>query len=220
MSKLHKVSHGGRFQMLLNVEYQLKDKNGKVKPMFQDNKLGKFLLNTFRKFITNPINEAGQVKDGFFNHLAAYGVRINGLTGNWTNTMVITNTITDTGRAAAASRLGGAGSEALFDKIGQGTGVAAAAASDTALGAEKDASGGASTTHAISAATQSRVTTTVTNDTAQSVGTISEAATIAVTESGLFNAATGGVMLCRQTFSAVNVVNGDSLQITWKIKFA
>jgi hypothetical protein len=58
-------------------------------------------------------------------------------------------------------------------------------------------------------ATGSRVTTTVTNDTAQLVTTFSSAdglsGTSAVTESGVFNASTGGTMLCRQVFSALNI---------------
>jgi hypothetical protein len=99
-----------------------------------------------------------------------------------------------------------------------GTGTVAPAAGDTALGAEKDEAGAATTTH--KSATASRVTTTVTNDTAQDVVTFNYTATLAVTESGVFNAATAGTMLCRQTFSAVNVVNGDSLQFTWKVKAA
>ena len=70
------------------------------------------------------------------------------------------------------------------------------------------------------AVTVSRVTTTVTNDTARLVGTITEAATLAITESGVFNADTAGTMLCRQTFSAVNVLSGDSLQFTWSIACA
>ncbi|MFC1999895.1 hypothetical protein ACFLXE_03955 [Chloroflexota bacterium] len=40
----------------------------------------------------------------------------------------------------------------------------------------------------------------------------------AITESGVFNAniATGGTLLCRQTFPVVNKGVGDTLEITWK----
>src|SRR3989338_3066540 len=62
----------------------------------------------------------------------------------------------------------------------------------------------------------SRVTTDVTNDTAQLVLTFNFTASFAVTESGVLNAASVGVLLARQTFSAINVANGDSLQVTWK----
>ena len=101
--------------------------------------------------------------------------------------------------------------------------MAAAAATDTALGTGVTAAGGADGgVHVLPTAsvTASRVTTTVTNDTAQLVGTVAETATIAITESGVFNLDTAGVMIARQVFTAINVVNGDSLQFTWKIKAA
>ena len=42
-------------------------------------------------------------------------------------------------------------------------------------------------------------------------------ATGAVTEAGIFNAASGGDMLCRTVFSAVNKAASDSLAITWVV---
>ena len=62
------------------------------------------------------------------------------------------------------------------------------------------------------------MTTTVTNDTAQVTKTFTVTGTFAVTEAGLLNASSAGTLLCRQVFSAVNVLNGDSLQITWKVQ--
>jgi len=41
-----------------------------------------------------------------------------------------------------------------------------------------------------------------------------------VTESAVLNASSAGTMLCRQTFSAINVADGDTLQITWKVTVA
>lgn len=38
-----------------------------------------------------------------------------------------------------------------------------------------------------------------------------------VQKSGLFTAATGGVMMAENTFSAVNLLSGDQLQIEWTI---
>lgn len=130
--------------------------------------------------------------------------------------------IADAGRAVVSARLYGTAS-AAYGSIGQGTSTTAFSASQTALvtGVKGDGTGDGGV-HAIPTAsvTASSVTTTVTNDTAQFVGTIAETATIAVTESGLFNADTNGTMLARQTFTAVNVVSGDSIQFTWKIKNA
>lgn len=187
-----------------NVEYRHFDKYGNAKPMFQENALCRFLI---KKEVLNPnwINES-------------WGYLIQPFLGFWRGYRVVANLVTNAGKAAIASRINGSGSEALFDKIGWGTGATAAAAGDTALGAEKDAAGGASTTHVVSAATCTRVTTTVTNDTAQMVGTATATGTIAITESGVFNAASAGTLLARQVFTAVNVVSGDSIQFTWKIQ--
>lgn len=46
------------------------------------------------------------------------------------------------------------------------------------------------------------------------------AATGAVTEAGIFNAASSGTMLCRTVFSVVNKASTDSLQITWTVTLA
>jgi hypothetical protein len=130
--------------------------------------------------------------------------------------------IATAGRAVVSARLYGT-SLAAYGAIGQGTGVTGFTTGDTTLGTEVKADGtAASGVHCIATAsvTASSVTTTLTNDTAQFVGTVAETATIALTESGLFNADTNGTLLARQTFSAVNVVSGDSIQFTWKIKNA
>jgi hypothetical protein len=105
-----------------------------------------------------------------------------------------------------------AGSYTAFDYIGVGTGTTAATYTNTTLVTEITDSG-----LARAASTGTLTTTTVANDTAQFVKQFSVTATQAVTESAVFNAASSGTMLCRQTFSAINVVNGDTLQITWKV---
>lgn len=130
--------------------------------------------------------------------------------------------IATAGRAVVSARLYGTAS-AAFGAIGMGTGTTAFATTDTALQTGVAADGTAdSGVHVLPTAsvTASSVTTTLTNDTAQFVGTVSVTGTIAVTESGLFNADTNGTLLARQVFSAVNVVSGDSIQFTWKIKNA
>ena len=102
-----------------------------------------------------------------------------------------------------------------FDYIGVGTGTSAATATDTTLGTETTDTG---LTRAAGSGTN--ITTTVAYDTFQLVKTFSPSGSKAVTESGVLNAATTGVLLCRQTFSAINVTNGDTLTITWKVKVA
>jgi hypothetical protein len=67
---------------------------------------------------------------------------------------------------------------------------------------------------------ESRVTGTQTEASAnqyRSVGTISYSTTKAITEHGLFNDASAGTLMDRTVFSAVNVVNGDSIQFTYTL---
>jgi hypothetical protein len=100
-----------------------------------------------------------------------------------------------------------------FDYIAVGTGTTAATATDTALETEITDTG---LTRA--AGTGTNVTTTVDYDTFQLVKSFSPTGAKAVTESGVLNASSGGILLCRQTFSAINVTDGDTLTITWKVK--
>ena len=207
-SKLTKVQMAlaGLIPLDTNVEIIHRDANGNVKAIFQENELAISLI------------KAGHLSPLWINQW--YAPMISWARGHWSNKKHNRNLVPTAGKAAVASRINGNGAEAGFDKIGWGTGTTSPFAGYTALEAEKDLAGGASTTHVISAPTVSRVTTTVTNDTAQWVGTATATGTIAVTESGVFNAATAGTLLCRQTFTAINVVSGDSIQFTWKVAAA
>jgi hypothetical protein len=132
--------------------------------------------------------------------------------GKIIDTRSIRNLVVNAGKAQVAGLINGATSGA-FTYIAVGTGTTIPSATDTALQAEIIDSG-----LARASATCTRITTSVTNDTAQLVVTFNVTGTKAVTESGVFNQSTGGTMLCRQTFSAINVQSGDSLSITWKIQ--
>lgn len=183
----------GKTHTLENVRYELRDKNGNVKPMFQENALFRFLL---KHGIVSP-----------------YAPKVPYLLGTWGTAKVLSNLVVNAGLAGTASRINGAGAEAAFTYIAIGIGTVAPAAGDTTLGSEITTGGGARAN-----ATASRVTTTVTNDTARLVHTFSFTAGFAVTESGVLNAASTGTLLARQTFSAINVASGDSLQVTWDFK--
>lgn len=180
-----------RFRIRENIEIVHLGKNGKVKPIFQENKLFTWLL------------KKGIVQNTF--------PKIPFLLGRWAMSKNISNLITNAGFAGVASRINGDGSEAAFTYIAVGTGTNAANVTDTTLQTEATDSG-----LSRAAATTSRTTTDVTNDTSQLVKTFSVTGTKAITESGAFNASSAGVLLARQTFSAINVADGDSLQITWK----
>ena len=121
------------------------------------------------------------------------------------------NLIPTAGKAATAGLLVGIVTD-FFDYLAIGTGTTAAAAGDTTLQTEI-ASGGGSR----AAATLSRVTTSVTNDTAQLVYTWTFSSSFAVTECGVFSASSGGTLLARQVFAALNVASGDTLAITYKV---
>lgn len=209
------IDKGIRVQMALaglvpldaNVEMIHFDAQGNRKAIFQENELAITLI------------KAGKLSPHWIN--SWYAPLISWALGHWSMSKNFRNLVTSAGKAGAASRLNGSGAEALFDKIGWGTGATAPAIGDTTLQTEVNLSGGAASgVHVISAATASRVTTTVTNDTARLVGTATASGTIAITESGVFNLSTNGVLLCRQTFSAINVVTNDSIQFTWSIACA
>ena len=170
-----------------NVEYVLRDRNGNIKPIFNLNFIGRILKKR------------------------GYNVPIFFLFGRWKNSLNISNLVTNAGLAGEASRNNGAGAEAAFTYIAIGIGTTAANVTDTTLESEITTAGGAR-----GAGTASRVTTDVTNDTAQLVLTYNFTGTFAVTESGVLNAASVGTLLSRQVFTAINVVSGDSLQVTWK----
>ncbi len=53
----------------------------------------------------------------------------------------------------------------------------------------------------------------------RSVGTITYTATRAIVEHGLFNASSGGTLMDRSVFTAINVVTDDSIQFTYEITF-
>jgi hypothetical protein len=97
--------------------------------------------------------------------------------------------------------------------IGVGTGATGAgrtaAASDTALSTEVETR---------AAGTESTVTTSQTGDTYQTVGTISITDTRAIDESGCFDALTNGNLITSATLNVINLLNGDSLQLTWKVQ--
>lgn len=130
----------------------------------------------------------------------------------------IFNTITSAGKAGAALVIQGSHSPAnVYKFIAIGSGSTAAAVGDTALGTEIT-----SPSLKRIAATASRVTTNVTNDSSRLVHTFSSTATQAVNEVGVFNSATvsGSTLLSRKTITTKNLVSGDTLQVTHTLIFA
>jgi len=112
------------------------------------------------------------------------------------------NLVVSTGLNYICSRMKDATATAM-SHMAIGTGTTAAAAGDTALGSQLDI--------------QSLTSTTVSTNTIQYVASFGTGLTGAVTESGIFNAASSGTMLCRVVFSAVNLSSTDTLQVTWTL---
>ena len=179
-----------------NVEIKVFNADGSVKKLFKRNLLGDFLFRI-----------------GIDVRFFATGVMVEKLS--------YSNLITNVGLADVAGLINGSTSPASFEFIGIGTGTGAASATDTTLGTEINEDGNPSFSTRGVAGTVSRTTTTVTNDTATIVRTFTIGAfTPAVTEAGLFNAATGGTLFARRVFAALNLVDGNNLQITYNVSNA
>lgn len=96
--------------------------------------------------------------------------------------------------------------------IGWGTGVGTAAVGDTTLFTEETADGRV-------AATESRVTTTVTSDTAQFVATLTASAARNITNAGVFDVVDpGGNLIQKSDHATVPLVAGDSIQYTFRLQ--
>lgn len=121
------------------------------------------------------------------------------------------NLVVSSGLAYIASRMKDATATAMTH-MAVGTGTTAAAAGQTALVTENARVALTSTTI---------VTTNVTGDAVQYVATFNPGTgTAAITEAGIFNAASAGTMLARVAFSVINKGALDTLTITWKVTVA
>ena len=123
--------------------------------------------------------------------------------GNITQETVVPNLVVTSGKDFIAERMKDATTTAM-SHMAIGTGTTAAAAGDTALGSE--------------AGRVSLTSTTVTNNAVAYVATFGAGTgTGAITEAGLFNASSGGDLLCRTVFSVINKGAADTLGITWTV---
>lgn len=115
----------------------------------------------------------------------------------------IPNLVVTTGKNYVASRIKDATATAM-SHMAIGTSSTTPAAANTTLGAE--------------AGRVTLTSTTVTNNEIAYVATFGAGTgTGAIVEAGLFNASSGGTLLCRTTFSTVNKGASDSMTITWTV---
>jgi hypothetical protein len=113
------------------------------------------------------------------------------------------NLVVTAGKNWVASRMKDTTQDAM-SHMAVGTGTTQALAAQTTLVTENDRNALTSTT--VTGNAIAYVATWAAND-----------ATAALTEAGIFDAASGGDMLCRTVFSVVNKGAADSMTITWTI---
>ena len=103
--------------------------------------------------------------------------------------------------------------------IGWGTGAGTAAVGDTTLFTEAlvNLTGG-STDHTVG--TESRTTNTQTNDQYTVTGTRTATGAGTVTNAGLWDAASGGVLFMKGDFTGIGLASGDSIAFTFNVRFA
>ncbi len=118
--------------------------------------------------------------------------------------------LVNAGKGIVTNRIIGGGTEPKWAAIGTGVGTAAIA--DTTLFTEVETRVGAN------AGTQ--VTTTTTSDAYQVVNTVAITAIRAITNAGFLDAVTAGNLFIKGDFATINLVAGDSLQLTGKVTFA
>lgn len=117
--------------------------------------------------------------------------------------VTVDNLVVDTGLAYIASRMKDT-TQTAMSHMAVGSGTVDPAAGDTALGNQLGR--------------VSLTSTTVTDNAVEYVATFGAGTgTGAVTEAGIFNASSGGTMLCRTEFAVINKGASDSMTITWTV---
>lgn len=134
--------------------------------------------------------------------IGAVNIVVTGEDGTIKDQRLIPNLVVTTGKNYIASRMTGTTTAMSHMSIGSST--TAAAAGDTALGAE------------LGRVALSSSSTTA-NVTTYSATFPAGTGTGAVVEAGIFNAASAGTMLCRTTFAVVNKGANDTITVTWTV---
>ncbi len=176
----------------------LRDKNGKIKPLWQENAFGKKITAFFKKQLPGSSFALRGVRLPFFGH--------------YVDKMVVENVIVDAGKALMNSRLF-TDDDTRFSYLAVGSGSTSPSVDQTALDSEIS-SGGLS--RAMAAYTTG--THTFTNDLGILTNRWDVTSSNTVREVGVFNAPTGGTMLGRRTFPEINVANGDTLELVYKVR--
>lgn len=131
-------------------------------------------------------------------------IKVHDAAGNLKHSVTVPNLVVSTGRNHLASLLANQ-SPTVMSHMAIGTGTNIAAVGDTTLQTQL-----------------TRVSLTSTSRTNNSVTYVATFGTGAgtdglITEAGIFNAGTGGTMLCRSVFGVVTKTVDDTLTISWTV---
>lgn len=121
-----------------------------------------------------------------------------------------TTVVTNVGKGIIAKRMYGTPTQTEPKFIGWGTGAGTSAVGNTTLFTEA--------AEARVTGTGSTITTTLTNDTHQCVGTMTSLSTQTITNAGVFDALTVGNLYVKGDFTGVPVNSGDAIQFTIKVQ--
>ena len=139
----------------------------------------------------------------FLSATGKLSIVVNDNAGNLKQELNVTNLVVDTGLDYIASRMKDT-TETAMSHMAIGDGTNDPAAGDTTLQSQLGR--------------VSLLSTTVTSNSVEYQATFpAGTGTGAVTEAGIFNASSGGTMLCRTEFAVINKAAGDSIAITWVI---
>lgn len=117
----------------------------------------------------------------------------------------VPNIVVNNGKDFVASRIKDA-TATVMSHMAIGTGTTSAVAANTTLETE------------LSGSRTALTSTTVSSNDVIYVATFGPGVgTGAVTEAGIFNASSGGTMLCRTVFAVINKAASDSMTITWTV---
>lgn len=117
----------------------------------------------------------------------------------------VPNIVVNNGKDFVASRIKDA-TATVMSHMAIGTGTTSAVATNTTLETELSGSRTALTS-----------TTVSSNDIIYVATFAAGVGTGAVTEAGIFNASSGGTMLCRTVFAVVNKAAADAMTVTWTV---
>lgn len=126
--------------------------------------------------------------------------------GEVTDKFEVPNLVVDAGKIYIAGKMiaEAADTPVHMSHMGIGTGTTSPAGGDTSMGTQ---------TGRVLLSGNLQDTNSITYTATFPAGT----GTGAITEAGIFNASSGGTMLCRTVFPVVNKQAGDTIAVTWKV---